>query len=328
MIPVVVRMPNWLGDVVMATPVLELLHASKKYETHLLIRRPWGALFRTDPRVFRLIDCEDSIASIPVTASELRGLVSASGAPGAAVYGRGQCVAAIDLTHSFRSRLLMFASGLRRVLREENQSRDSHQIDRYLAVARRLDDGLSDESPSPALYPAAAPPVDARRVAIFPGSAYGPAKQWSEESWIELMRQLAARGLRPRLFGTSREQELISRLAASGAARPNDPGSGAVESAIDLPLSELMIELKRCAVAVACDSGPAHLAAALNVPVVALFLSTSPDRTAPRGRAVHVLTADVDCRPCYQRTCTIGYICRPRITPERVMSELSGLSMG
>lgn len=299
MIPVVVRMPNWLGDVVMATPVLELLHASKKYETHLLIRRPWGALFRADPRVFRLIDCEDSIASIPVTASELR----------------GQCAAAIDLTHSFRSRLLMFASGLRRVVREENQSRDSHQIDRYLSVARRLDGGLSDESPAPALYPAAAPPVDAHRVAIFPGSAYGPAKQWSEESWIELMRQLAARGLRPRLFGTSRERELISRLAASGA----------IETALDLPLNELMIELKRCGAAVACDSGPAHLAAALNVPVVALFLSTSPERTAPRGRAVSVLTADVDCRPCYQRTCTIGYICRPRITAAAVSAEVEKL---
>ncbi len=73
---------------------------------------------------------------------------------------------------------------------------------------------------------------------------------------------------------------------------------------------------------IANDSGPIHMAAALEVPVLAVFGPTNPKRTGPYGRQHRVVTADVFCRPCYRRHCAQDVPeCLAKVMPERVVRE-------
>jgi heptosyltransferase-2 len=74
-------------------------------------------------------------------------------------------------------------------------------------------------------------------------------------------------------------------------------------------------------VCVSNDSGAMHVAAALAVPVVAIFGPTNERETAPLSRAARparVLTNPVDCRPCMLRECPIDHRCMARIEPAAV----------
>ena len=79
----------------------------------------------------------------------------------------------------------------------------------------------------------------------------------------------------------------------------------------------------RCRAFVTNDSGAMHLAAALGVPVTAVFGSTDERETAPAGDGHAVLTADVFCRPCMLRECPIDHRCMKQITPDRVFDAVT-----
>ena len=67
-----------------------------------------------------------------------------------------------------------------------------------------------------------------------------------------------------------------------------------------------MSVLRGAALVVGNDSGPVHVSAAMGVPTVAVFGSTSPIWTAPRGRAVRVVWSGADCSPCFRKVCPEG----------------------
>ena len=79
----------------------------------------------------------------------------------------------------------------------------------------------------------------------------------------------------------------------------------------------------RCAAFVSNDSGAMHIAAALRVPVTAMFGPTNERETAPRGEA-DVLTRDVFCRPCMLRECPIDHRCMKRIEVDAVLQSVLG----
>jgi len=82
--------------------------------------------------------------------------------------------------------------------------------------------------------------------------------------------------------------------------------------------------LKAAAAGVGPDSGPGHLAAAVGTPFVTLFGPTSAARTAPYGCEKLVVTADVDCAPCYRRRCPDrNKECMQAIQADAVMEKLS-----
>jgi ADP-heptose:LPS heptosyltransferase len=85
-------------------------------------------------------------------------------------------------------------------------------------------------------------------------------------------------------------------------------------------LRDLIGIFARCAVAFGPDSGPMHLAAAVGCPVVSLWGSTSPERSAPWGYGDLAIRGEIPCHPCYLRECPIGRECMRRISPETVIS--------
>src|SRR5262245_51395198 len=103
----------------------------------------------------------------------------------------------------------------------------------------------------------------------------------------------------------------------------------ALPAAIDLAgntdLGTLLAILERAAGVLANDSGIMHLAAALGVPVVGVFGSTSPGWTAPLGPRAGWVSHPVPCSPCYARTCPIDFECMLWLDPEALVDKLFSL---
>jgi lipopolysaccharide heptosyltransferase I len=197
---------------------------------------------------------------------------------------------------------------------------DIHAVDAYLEFARFLgadraapDFGL--ELPMPARQMGAriaGVSGGAPTVALLPGTQWA-TKKWPAHHFAQLGAGLARLGLRCVVLGSGADREAGAAIAA---AAPN--------STTDLTGRTSLVEsayiIANCALAVGNDSGPMHLAAALGVPVVALFGPTDPARTAPYGRGHVVLQAPVPCLRCRRRRCPVS--CMERITPELVLGAV------
>ena len=116
-------------------------------------------------------------------------------------------------------------------------------------------------------------------VLISPGAGWG-AKQWPPRRYGEVARALARDGLRPLVNFGPTENELAAEVAAAS-------GSSAVR--VECSISELIALTRRARLFIGGDTGPLHLAAALHVPVVAIFGPTDPARNGPYGTRSVVL---------------------------------------
>ncbi|MCA8973905.1 MAG: glycosyltransferase family 9 protein [Planctomycetes bacterium] len=165
--------------------------------------------------------------------------------------------------------------------------------------------GLSGQPAAPA-FAAIAADADlaaamvAAPVLLFPGtSAFAAFKRWPADRFAELGRRLHARGVPLAVaFGPGERDLAAPVLAAVPTTLAIDGG--------ELGLRRLAGVLARCAVVVAADTGPLHLAAAVGARCVALFGPKDPNRYGPRGHgdvSHEILFHDVPCRPCKRRDC-------------------------
>ena len=155
-------------------------------------------------------------------------------------------------------------------------------------------------------------------LAVAPGAAYGPAKEWPAENFAAVARDHLDRGGQVVIVGTAKEGHLareILKIAPKALDLTGKTGLG-----------ELMSILQNVDALVANDSGAMHLAAGLGTPGVALFASTDPVATGPLGAPWELLVANAECRPCFQRACpwagVIRYRCMRELTAERVQNAL------
>ncbi len=151
---------------------------------------------------------------------------------------------------------------------------------------------------------------NSKLIAIAPAAAYGPAKEWPAAHYGQLIDLLAEReGAEAVLVGAPNERAKCVEVAAASKA-------GAMIAAGETTVGELIALLSLCDGFIGNDSGCAHLAGALGIRTIAIFGSTNPDRTAPRGRRAHVVYHKLECSPCLARTCRFGhYHCLTQIEP-------------
>lgn len=155
-------------------------------------------------------------------------------------------------------------------------------------------------------------------VVLCPGAAFGNAKRWPAESYSALARELSARGITCVSSGGPGEEELAAAVARACGTRP----------LLGMPVREWAAALSGARLVVANDSGAAHVAAAAGVPVVAIFGSTDPVWSRPRGSGHRVISLGLGCSPCYARECPLGHLdCLRHITVASVAeSALAMLS--
>lgn len=137
-------------------------------------------------------------------------------------------------------------------------------------------------------------------------------KLWPEEHWAQLIKLLAAHGARLALSGAPDDRKVNQRIIEMSGIKNN-----IWDISGETTLQELIAVLSLADAVVSTDTGTMHLAAALQKPLVALFGPTAANRTGPYGQEDAVLSASMECRPCFQRTCS-SHACMREISPQMV----------
>lgn len=154
---------------------------------------------------------------------------------------------------------------------------------------------------------------------INPGATYGSAKRWYPDRFAAVADVLSAEwGASVVIMGSSTEKPLADAIAAA-MRRP------VVNLAGRTTVRELMALLSDCAFLVTNDSGPMHIAAALGVPLLAIFGPTDWRKTSPWTPRARIVRVDVDCSPCRDRECDRGHECMLGVTPDMVVSAARDL---
>jgi lipopolysaccharide heptosyltransferase I len=174
---------------------------------------------------------------------------------------------------------------------------EQHAVDRYLKVAAALGcetEPVTFQFPTTPADQAAAEQINnGDPYAVLMPGANWETKRWSVENFAALVAPIRERfGLQSVIAGGPDTVELAKKIP------------GAIDMAGKTNLPQLVALLERASLVIANDSGPMHIAAALNRPLVAIFGPTNPIRTGPYGRMDSVVRVDIPCSPCYSRTCS------------------------
>jgi heptosyltransferase-2 len=325
---IVVRMPNWLGDLVMATPVLRDLR--RRYpHAHItaMCQGGIGSLLENSPYINEVMIYEKP------TSLWRR----AFGSAGVTDLKHGRYDLGVLLTNSFSTawllkrgrvkRLIGFRGNLRNSLLSEavpfpENKEQQHLVQVYKEVLAPL--GIPLSTSAPELFLSTQERAWAKQfllrngwkegqkiIGVSPVAAFGPAKQWLPERFRELTERLLARGGVHVVFvgddkGVEQIKQMINGL------------SGSVSSVAGMTsLRQLVALIGSFDLFVTNDSGPMHLAAACKTPLVALFGSTSEVKTGPYGGG-KVIHKHVECSPCYKRVCPIDFRCMKQISVDEV----------
>lgn len=323
MAKVLVVAPAWVGDMVMAHTLVPGL-AARGAEAHFL------APVHTAPLAERMPD----VAATHALATRHRRLALRL-RHAAAKQLRGQAFdQAIVLPGSFKSALIPLLAGIPRRTGFRGEARfglinDMRRLD-PAALPRLVDRfaALADTAPArPRLRPDAAArarllaalDLAAGRpaIALCPGAQYGSAKRWPAEHFAALGALCRRAGAAVWVLGAAADRPAAAAIAARAPV---------VDLTARTSLADAVDVLSAASGVVANDSGLMHVAAALDVPLVAVFGSTSPAFTPPLGERATVLERQLACRPCFARRCPLRHLdCLRGIGPEQVFAALRAL---
>jgi lipopolysaccharide heptosyltransferase I len=203
---------------------------------------------------------------------------------------------------------------------------ERHAVERYLDVGSLL--GL-DERPADFCFPI---PQQAREraagllhlhgiaqgrlIVMAPGTVW-ETKQWRREGFAEVARHFLQRGFAVALIGSARERAVCGEVAALAPGVVNLGGA--------TTLSEVAALIRHATICLTNDSGPMHLAVALDRPVVSIFGPTDPIWIGPYRREGAVLQAELPCSPCYLRQlsrCSHDHACMKGISASAVIARM------
>jgi heptosyltransferase-2 len=160
-------------------------------------------------------------------------------------------------------------------------------------------------------------------IGLNPGARFGSSKCWPPEHFARLAEMLEKRfDCRVMLFTGPGEQAIGRAILEKTRARIVDTGPDRVDLELLKPL------VKRCRLLVTNDTGPRHYAVALGVPAVVLLGPTDPRYTALHLDNTRVVSANADCAPCHLKTCPVDHRCMKDISPEQVAGEAEALLAG
>ncbi|MDW8353867.1 MAG: lipopolysaccharide heptosyltransferase II [Bryobacterales bacterium] len=329
------RTPNWLGDAVMSLPALRILRAQLP-RAHLTVHaRRWVA------GLYARETCVDDVliyAARPA-AADWAGRWRAARELAARGFD-----AALLLPNSFDAALVAW---LARIPRRIGYARDlrgplltdpippprrgeipPHQRHYYLELVRRAGWTSARASDGPILLDGVQRARAAGRerwsslkvatdvVGVSPGAAFGGAKRWPAERFGEAAAQLARElGGAVAVFGSAQERALAEVVERTAAAR----GAPVLNLAGQTSLEEFIELTAACRLFLTNDSGAMHVAAALDVPTVAIFGSTDPEVTGPAGPRACLVRTPVECSPCLLRECPIDHRCMLGVSVQEVV---------
>lgn len=328
--------PNWIGDAVMAQPLLRLLKQAHP-ERAIDVLAPAQVV-----PVWRRIQEADEILVTPFRHRALqlgerwrfarllkdRGYSDAYVLPNTLKYALIPWLARIPRRVGYKGEMRY---GMVNVMHHD-ESPPRAMVPFYAALAREPELEMPGKLVRPFLVVGGEESeVVGRRLGIdlgrplvvfAPGAEFGIAKRWPPAHYGALAGRVVASvpGVQLALLGSPNDRETCEQVlqyaGAAAGSMLNLAGQTSLDDAIAL--------VARARAVVSNDSGLLHIASALNRPVVALYGSTNPDYAPPLSDQARIISLRLACSPCRQRECPLGHHdCMNKMSVERVWSELA-----
>lgn len=335
---ILVRMPNWLGDLVMATPILTDLNLHwPEAKITALCQGTLGTVIQEDPHIHEILnfkrpknifdfETQKNIISSLKQGNYDLGILLTNSFSSAFRFWQAAIPHRIGYAAHWRSPFLNYP------LPFPKEKATQHLVKTYKMLLNPL--GIPTSSTSPRLYLSSQEKEKARQllvshgiqpsdivIGINPGAAYGSAKCWIPERFMKLSKELL---LLPRVkivfFGDKVGTPLVDEIC-------RQLPSQVINLAGKTLLRELIALIEACNLFLTNDSGPMHVASAVGTPLVAIFGPTNDISTGPYqgGTVIH---KHVSCSPCYRRECPLAdFRCMKEITVEEVYKKIQKLLM-
>jgi heptosyltransferase II len=334
---ILIRATNWVGDAVMSMPAFEAVRDNFPRSHIAVLARPWVIpLYESNPAVNEVIPYKRGYGYLKDSSEFLRvvRLIRTLRFDMAVLFQNAFEAALIARLGGIKIRVGFNTDGRGFLLSHSvvrgREVLKLHQVEYYLTLLRAIGWAAPTREPALRADPEAVARVRALLsskgiedqdllVGLSPGAAYGPAKRWPVERFAAIGdRAIKEWGARVVAIGTEKEKDLGETLISTSAP-------GALNCCGMTGLGEALALIKRCQLFVSNDSGLMHVAAALNVPTVAIFGSTDPMATGPRGKNAKIVKQDTECSPCLKPECPVGYRCLLSVQPDDVWREMEKL---
>ncbi|MFO1310549.1 MAG: lipopolysaccharide heptosyltransferase II [Burkholderiales bacterium] len=318
--------PSWVGDAILSEPLVALVRDPYEDPVVDVLVPPWCAPVYARMRGIRRI----------IETPFLHGKLDIAGRKRLAQELRGEGYThAFVLPNSWKSAVVPFLARIPRRVGYTGEARwglltDARSLDKK-AMPRLVDrfaalamprGALVPMPPSPVLVPNIRNRADAMRalrlktdrpvVILCPGAEYGPAKRWPPNQFAELAAMFLQDGLQVWIVGSPNDRmaaDAVLNSLGENLHKVRDlTGRTDLGTAIDM--------LSSASLVVSNDSGLMHAAAAVGVPLVALFGSSSPTYTPPLSPSAQIAKIDIPCSPCFKRECPLGHFkCMRELKP-------------
>ena len=299
--------PSSLGDVIHSLPFLNAVKTClPKSEIHWVIAKGLEGILESHPMIDKLwvIDKDSwkNIQNVKSTIQEIKVLFKK--------LKQEKYDLVVDLQGLLRSGVITAATGapVRIGFREAREGssvfythkvaggKNIHAVDRYLKIAESLGCNTTDISfPFPFVQSSdfRLQTSDTGDYAVIVPGARWKTKIWPAEKFGKLASLLPVESI---IVGSKTDKDIADEIVSLSGGR-------AVSLAGKTNLRELIAIISRANFIVSNDSGPMHIAAALNVPVFAIFGPTDPSRTGPYGKGHTIIREDILCSPCFRKSC-------------------------
>lgn len=315
---ILIRCPNWLGDIVMCLPIFEALKIKfPDAEIHALVKAPFHELLLSDPRIHTVIDFEK-----PTTI--LKKLNCFSLAKKLKKQNFDICLC---LTRSISSALPLSLAGIKKrigakrflgsfLLTDQVElDKSVHQRAQYLSFLKPL--GITHGSElailsKPHVKSSLCDSLDFDKpyILIHPGASYGSAKTWP----LEYFEKLAS------YFLEINQYKLIF-LGDKSQKKTTISHADLIDLTGKTSLIDLVTLMKKAQLVICNDSGPMHISDGLGTKLLAIFGPTDPALTGPKSSDSHIVFNKTDCGPCFKRVCPIDHKCMRQINPEVIFQK-------
>ena len=324
--------PNWIGDAVMAQPLLQLLHKKNPQRAIDVLAPTWVApVWRAMAQVDRVIEAPFRHGKLQLRerwsfAQQLRrdAYADAYVLPNTLKFALIPWLARIPKRVGYVGEMRY---GLLTDLHRQDKNIPLPMVPFYAALARA---GDSSTLPRPVLtvtkiqidaaLAATGLSAVARLIVFAPGAEFGSAKRWPSTHFADLATAILNKDPAARivLLGSAKDRDVGDEIVARMPAVISLAGSTSLTEAISL--------IAHADAVVSNDSGLLHIASALNRRIVALYGPTDPLHAPPFSDASTSLYLGLDCAPCRQRECPLGHHrCMQDLAPQRVWDALRAL---
>jgi heptosyltransferase-2 len=328
--------PNWVGDMVMAQSLLM-------------------ALKQKDPEVLIDLVVPKWVMAVAERMPEINQVIATDFKHGEFTFKKRLALAkslrkanytqAFILPNSWKSALIPFLAGIPKRcgwrgewrygllndLRKLDKTKLPLMVEKYVALSYPKDEYQSGMGyPLPHLHTNEVKGRESmaklglnleKPILVFcPGAAYGPAKRWPARYFADLAKAKAAQGYQIWLFGSPNEKTITDEIdKLSGNLCHNLAGSTSLAEMVDL--------MGFAKAVISNDSGPMHIAAALQKPLIAIYGSSTAAYTPPLSKTAKIVALDnLPCRPCFERTCPLGHMkCLNELYPGIVAQALDDI---